>query len=289
MLTFSEWDKLNSNLDESLKDNVKNWLSRTFGGKVSKIDGILSELVSLEKDFAKEWEKIQMSNSNIRSQIETGEISHSEEEDFLDEIKKKEKELASLERTKIQRIRDLNIKVLEMTKENPRLTKYWNMKKAEAEVEVAENLYNISKSLPDKKLEDQLYKDYLKTYDSYKSKKKEMDEFVHHEEEEGEKEKEVKKESIPGAKELIQMNLSQFIKEIKTRDKEDVRKIHRMLIDQKNIAMNELRALRRSRAKEMDRVSPKEREKAGHKFNPKIYEVGEFVDKIRDKINHIGG
>ena len=114
-----------------------------------------------------------------------------------------------------------------------------------------------------------------------------MDDFVQ-QEEETEEDTETKNLDIPEVKDFVNMSLSKFMSEIKKYDKSDVRKIQRGLIDQKNIAMNELRALRRSKAKEMDRVPQKEREKIGQKFNPKIYEVGEFVDKIRDKINHIG-
>ena len=98
MLTFSEWDKLNSSLDESFKDDVKNWLSRSFGGKVGKIDGIISELVSVEKDFAKEWEKIQIAMASMKDQIDSGEISTEEEEDFRENIKGKKKEIENLER-----------------------------------------------------------------------------------------------------------------------------------------------------------------------------------------------
>ena len=285
MLTFSEWDKKYYSVDESFKEDVQNWLSRSFGGKIGKIDYIISELVSTEKDFAKDWEKIQMEIGNLNSQIDTGELSDSETEDFRDKIKSKKKELESLERNKIQKIRSLNVRVLDLTKGSHRISKYWNLKKAEAEVEVAENLYNISKNLPDKDMEDQMYKRYLKSRDIFKSKKKELDEFVHKEEEEAPKEK--KSSGTPEVKELIRMSTAQFLSELKKYNKEEVRKIHRALIDQKNLGLNELRALRRNKAKEMDKVPAKEKEKVGQKFNPKIYEVGELIDKIRDKINHI--
>jgi len=38
----------------------------------------------------------------------------------------------------------------------PRVNKYWELKKSEAEVEVMKNLYEISKKFPDKNLEDKL-------------------------------------------------------------------------------------------------------------------------------------
>jgi len=287
MLTFSEWDKINYTLDESLKDDVKNWLSRTFGGKIGKIDEIISDLVSEEKSFAKEWEKIQISMSSVKDQVNSGEISDKEEEEFMENLKEKKKDLDRLERIKTQKIRSLNIKVLDLIKGNSRLTKYWNLKKAEAEVQVSENLYNISKNLPDKKMEDNLYKNYLKAYDSYRNKRKEMDEFVQREEESEEK-TEIKRSVLPEIRDLINMSLSKFISVIEKYDKEETRKIQRALIDQKNISLNELRSLRRTKAKEMDRVPQKEREKIGQKYNPRIYEIGEFIDRIRDKINHIG-
>ena len=286
MLSFSEWDKQYYSVDESIKDDVQNWLSRTFGGKIGKIDYIISELVSIEKDFAKEWEKTQMEISGMKGQIAGDEISSSEEEDFRKKIKEKSASLEKMERQKTQKIRDLNMKVMDLAKGNPRVTKYWNLKKSEAEVEVAENLYNLAKNLPDKKFEDEQYKRYVKAKEELRKREKEMDELVQDEEATQEPEKKGEKKSS-SIKSLLGMSISEFSSEIKKYDKAEIRKIQRALIDQKNLGLNELRSLRRNKARDLDRASGKEKEKVLQKYNPLIYELGEKIDKIREKINHI--
>ena len=81
-LRFSEWNKSNHIVDESLGDDIQNWLGKTFGGKTKKIDGILADLGFAEREYAKEWEKSQMDIGSLKGQIETGEISPEEEKDF---------------------------------------------------------------------------------------------------------------------------------------------------------------------------------------------------------------
>ena len=61
------------------------------------------------------------------------------------------------------------------------------------------------------------------------------------------------------------------------------------MTDKKNLALNDLRTLRRNKSKEMDESTTKEKSKIMSKYNPKIYELGEFIDKIREKINYING
>lgn len=283
-LKFSEWDKNIYSLDESLGEDFKNWLSRTFGGGIKKIDGIIDDLLFLEKDYAKEWEKIQHQKSSMKSQIEGGEISEEEEEDFKKRIKDAENKLEVLSRKKTQAIRDLNIKAMKLVQGNSKAHKYWDLKKAEAELKVIENLYNISKSLPDKGLEDNLYSEYKKALDKYTTKEKGVEEITPGiEAPEGEK-----KSSIDlNVSKLISMSISDFKKEIKKYSKEDLESLRRSLVDQKNLGLNELRALRRQKSKDLDKVSGKEKGRIISKYNPMIYDLGEKIDKIREKINTI--
>ena len=88
---------------------------------------------------------------------------------------------------------------------------------------------------------------------------------------------------------LIKMSLSEFKTEIKGYSPAQLKSVHRYLIDRKNLALNDLRTLRRSKSKEMDQATSKEKSKIMSKYNPKIYDLGEFIDRIREKINHING
>ena len=85
------------------------------------------------------------------------------------------------------------------------------------------------------------------------------------------------------------MSLSDFRYEIKKYSPEGLKALQRALIDQKNLGLNELRSLKRVKGKELDRASSREKTEIMGRYNPKIYEIEEKIDKIREKINHIDG
>jgi hypothetical protein len=288
-LKFSEWDRAQYTVDESLGDDIQNWLGKTFGGKTKKIEGILADLGFAEKEYAKEWEKIQMDMGSINGQIDTGEISPEEEKEFRKKIKEHQSHLAILLRRKTQKIRDLNDLAMKTVEGNSRLNKYWDLKKAEAELEIVENLYKISKNLPDKKLEDDLYSQYRKAYDRLKQKEKGAESIA--KEVEKDSDETSKGEGVDTSKigKIIAMSLSDFRDEVKKYSPDGLKSLKRALIDQKNLGLNELRSLRRIKGKELDRASSREKTEIMVRYNPKIYEIGEKIDRIREKINHIDG
>ena len=288
-LRFSEWDRTHYTVDESLGDDIQNWLGKTFGGKTKKIEGILADLGFAEKEYAKEWEKIQMDMGSINGQIDTGEISPEEEKEFRKKIKEHQSHLAILLRRKTQKIRDLNDLAMKTVEGNTRLNKYWDLKKAEAELEIVENLYKISKNLPDKKLEDDLYSQYRKAYDRLKQKEKGAESVA--KEVEKDSEETSKGEGVDTSKigKIIAMSLSDFRDEVKKYSPDGLKSLKRALIDQKNLGLNELRSLRRVKGKELDSASSREKTEIMGRYNPRIYEIGEKIDKIREKINHIDG
>lgn len=286
MLNFSEWDKQYNSIDEA-DGSVINWLSRTFGGKIKKIDSILSDLTFLEREYASQWEKDQTLIYNLKGQIGTGELSEIEEEDFRKKIKDSKVRVAASYREKIQMIRALNDQAMNIVDKNSRIQKYWELKKSESEVEVMKNLYEISKKLPDKNLEDKLYSDYRKSYDDLKKKEKGLENISMEVEKEDEKKSEGDGPEFTNANLLIKMSLSEFKSEIKNYDPSKIRAAQRALVGIKNLSLNELRSLRRAKNKEIDKSSSKEKNQVMNKFNPKIYEVEEFIDKIREKISYL--
>ena len=285
MLNFSDWDKQYYSIDES-EEGIINWLSRTFGGKVKKIDSILADLTYLEKEYATQWEKDQSLIYNLKGQIDTGELSDEEEKDFRKKIKEAKERVADAYRKKIQQIRSYNEQATKIVDKNSRVHKYWDLKKSEAEVEVMKNLYEISKKFPDKNLEDKLYGDYKKSYEDLKRKEKGFDAIS----KDVDKEEEIGKDSLEGLSlsSLIKMSISSFRSEIKNYSPSQLRSLKKSLIDRKNLSLNELRTLRRSKSKDLDKAKSKEdKTLTMNKYNARIYEVGEFIDKIREKISHL--
>ena len=285
MLNFSEWDKQYYSIDES-EEGIINWLSRTFGGKVKKIDSILADLTYLEKEYAAQWEKDQSLIYDLKGQVDTGELSAEEEKDFRKKIKEAKERVSDSYRKKIQRIRSYNEQATKIVDKNSRVHKYWDLKKSEAEVEVMKNLYEISKKFPDKNLEDKLYDDYKKSYEDLKRKEKGFDAIS----KDVDKEEEIGKDFIEGLSlsSLIKMSIPSFRSEIKNYSPSQLKSLKKSLIDRKNLSLNELRTLRRSKSKDLDRAKSREdKTLILNKYNSRIYEVGEFIDKIREKISHL--
>lgn len=285
---------MTSSVDESIGDDIKNWFSKNFGGRVSKVDSIISDLISIEKKFVSEWESIQIEIGELREKLDSEDLESSERDLINGKIKKSLEKIELMERSKTQKIREFNLAVLDLTKGNQRITKYWNLKKAEAEVEISKDLYEISKNLSDPKMEDELYKKHIEALENFRKKEREMDEFVSDKEIDQEEDESPDDDSEIGGeidiktKDLISMGTPKFLNTIKRFTSKDIKRVHRELTTQKNLILNDLRALRREKSLEMDKASKKsDKERIMKKYNSRIYELGEIVDGIREKISYI--
>lgn len=285
---------MTSSVDESIGDDIKNWFSKNFGGRVSKVDSIISDLISIEKKFVSEWESIQIEIGELREKLDSEDLESSERDLINGKIKKSLEKIELMERSKTQKIREFNLAVLDLTKGNQRITKYWNLKKAEAEAEISKDLYEISKNLSDPKMEDELYKKHIEALENFRKKEREMDEFVSDKEIDQEEDESPDDDSEIGGeidikiKDLISMGTPKFLNTIKRFTSKDIKRVHRELTTQKNLILNDLRALRREKSLEMDKASKKsDKERIMKKYNSRIYELGEIVDGIREKISYI--
>lgn len=282
-LKFTDWDREYYSIDESLGENIHNWLSKNFGGKISEIDGILSDIVRAEKEYSKEWEKLELENESMSSQIKSGDLEDKDEKDFRKKIKDNSNLISVSLRRKIQKVRVLDSKADKIVQGNPRLSKYYELKKAEADLEIIENLYKISKNLSDKGIQDDLYGKYKKAYSNLKDREEKTEKI--------EKEIDTEEDSTYDDSELeslISMSNSKFRNEIEEYSAKEIKSLKRDLINQKNSYMNDLRGIKRRKEKESSSASTsKDRKEITSKFNPKISALGERIDKIREKITII--
>jgi hypothetical protein len=279
-LKFTDWDKAYYSIDESLGENIHNWLSKNFGGKVSEIDGILSDIVRAEKEYSKEWEKLELENDSMKSQIESGSLEEKEEKELRKKIKNNTELISISLRKKNQKVRVLDAKGDKIVQGNPRLSKYWELKKAESDLEIIENLYKISKNLSDKGIQDDLYGKYKRSYSSLQGKKEKAEKV--------EKEIDTEEDSSYDDSELeslVSMSNSKFRDETEEYSTREIKSLKRDLINQKNSYMNDLRMLKKRKEKESSSASTsKERKEITTKFSPKISALGDRIDRIREKI-----
>jgi hypothetical protein len=272
-LKFTDWDKAYYSIDESLGENIHNWLSKNFGGKVSEIDGILSDIVRAEKEYSKEWEKLELENDSMKSQIESGSLEEKEEKELRKKIKNNTELISISLRKKNQKVRVLDSKGDKIVQGNPRLSKYWELKKAESDLEIIENLYKISKNLSDKGIQDDLYGKYKRSYSSLQGKKEKAEKV--------EKEIDTEEDSSYDDSELeslISMSNSKFRDETEEYSPREIKSLKRDLINQKNSYMNDLRMLKKRKEKESSSASTsRERKEITTKFSPKISALGDRI------------
>ena len=160
ILNFSEWENKNMLNESSAYDKAANWLSRNFGGKVAKIDKLLSDIKKEENDYVDEWE-------DIISDIDALEIERSQTNTDPAERKKidriiirKNNVLDTLTKKHDNTIKELNKKGAELASKNSRLSSYWELELSNLETDITEDMYKKAKSLSDNTTANTLYKKY---------------------------------------------------------------------------------------------------------------------------------
>lgn len=156
---FKQWEQQVLNEANSLTD-IFGWLSSNFGGSVSKIDAILSEILEIEEDYMKEWNDIQTEIDSLEVQKAQIKSDPAEAKKLERMIDRNQKLINSLTRKKNAKIGEVEKRLEDVTKGKQKLISYWNLKKSEAEAEVAEKLYKLAKNLTDSSVADELYDKY---------------------------------------------------------------------------------------------------------------------------------
>ena len=160
LYNFKQWqNEIALNESKSI-DNIMNWLSTNFGGSVSKIDALLAGILSIEEDYMKEWNEIQTEIDSLEVQKAQIKSDPAEAKKLERMISRNQKLLDALSKKRRSAIDAVEKKVDDATKGKQRLISYWNMKKSEAESDVAEKLYKMAKNLTDSSIADELYDKY---------------------------------------------------------------------------------------------------------------------------------
>lgn len=156
---FKQWEIHTLNESNSLS-NIFSWLSSNFGGSVSKIDSLLADILEIEENYMKEWNEIQTEIDSLEVQKAQIKSDPAEAKKLERMIDRNQKLLSSLARKRKASIESVEGKVEDVTKGKQKLISYWNLKKTEAEAEVAEKLYKLAKNLTDSSVADDLYDKY---------------------------------------------------------------------------------------------------------------------------------
>jgi len=239
LYNFKQWqNELALNESKSI-DNIMNWLSTNFGGSVSKIDTLLAGILSVEEDYMKEWNEIQTEIDSLEVQKAQIKSDPAEAKKLERMISRNQKLLDALSKKRRSAIDAIEKKVEDATKGKQRLISYWNMKKSEAESDVAEKLYKMAKNLTDSSIADELYDKYKdaalmakKKDDQFRSKFGDLKLSSPSTIETGDEK--ITKTSTFSLDPILAMNAVQFTKYVQGLEKNSVKELIRFMMTERN-------------------------------------------------------
>ena len=166
-LSFEEWESLH---EGEFFDKVKNFLSRSVGGAVSKLDELLDSYRRSETNYIKDWdngstEKDKLEIELVQSKSDPAEIKKVERM-----LKRNRDVLVTAQRARQDRAEAIEKKANTITKDNERLSSYWGVEVARVNAEVSEKLHKKAKSLNNEEEAEKLYDIYQKSLFTSKQK-----------------------------------------------------------------------------------------------------------------------
>ena len=169
-LNFKEWDSLN---EAGIFDQIKNWLSSTFGGSIDSLDKLANEYRSAEIEYVEKWEDIHVEIDKLdleRSQTK----SDPAEIKRIDRLIQRNNQLMEAQaRAHEKRTESIFVKVRDVIGENKRVRVYWEKLKTKVDADIAEEMYKRAKNLADSSLSGSLYAKYKAAV--LKAKQKDID------------------------------------------------------------------------------------------------------------------
>jgi len=239
LYNFKQWQNEVALNESKSIDNIMNWLSTNFGGSVSKIDTLLAGILSVEEDYMKEWNEIQTEIDSLEVQKAQIKSDPAEAKKLERMISRNQKLLDALSKKRRSAIDAIEKKVEDATKGKQRLISYWNMKKSEAESDVAEKLYKMAKNLTDSSIADELYDKYKdaalmakKKDDQFRSKFGDLKLSSPSTIETGDEK--ITKTSTFSLDPILAMNAVQFTKYVQGLEKNSVKELIRFMMTERN-------------------------------------------------------
>lgn len=157
LLKFQEWNQIN---ESKAIDKIINWFSGSFGGKIEKIDSLISKYKDLELKFVDEWEEIKIDDDELK--LRKSQVKYDPAEiTKIDRMMQRNKELVEAsKKSHSKKVDEIFSKLKEVIGSNKRLKDYWEVAKVKTDAEVSEEMYKKAKKLTDKTEADTLYSRY---------------------------------------------------------------------------------------------------------------------------------
>ena len=289
-LNFREWDHINE--ESKAVSSIKNWFSRVVGGAVSKLDSLLGAYKRSETKYFSEWEEIVTEIDALQVSMMNTDMDPAESRS-VDRIIQRKKNL--LDAIKNKQKKELDVILAEakiIIGEDKRLSDYWEREKTHADLEIAKKMYNMSRSISDQSMQQDLYRRYKTSLDRFTK----ADEEVSKKYKKGtSSDKIIAPEYIPietgkspGPEEketsrlyqISKLPLSQFEYEVKSLSSSESKKLGKICTDERNKLYVQMDL-------EIDRINSEIDRSSGESYRDeaakKISSVKkEYLEKIRE-------
>jgi predicted phage tail protein len=173
-VSFKEWESL---YEGNFFDKVKNILSKSLGGAIDKIDGLLDAYRKSEMDYIKDWDNGSIEKDKLEIELSQSKSDPAEIKKIQRMIKRNKDVLETSQRSRKDRAEAIERKVSSITKNNERLNSYWEVELSRINAEVSEKLHKKAKSLNNDSEAKSLYDIYKRALviskekeDNFKSK-----------------------------------------------------------------------------------------------------------------------
>jgi len=170
-LSFEEWESL---YEGQFFDKIKNFLSRSVGGAVGKLDELLDSYRRSENDYIKDWDNGSIEKDKLEIELAQSKSDPAEIKKIERMIKRNRDVLATSQKSRSDRSEAIDKKARSIIKGNERLSTYWEVEIARVNAEVSEKMHKKAKELNDESEASRLYDIYQKSLFSSKQKEEEF-------------------------------------------------------------------------------------------------------------------
>jgi hypothetical protein len=166
-LSFEEWESLH---EGNFFDKLKNFLSKSFGGYVDKLDHLLTSYRKSENDYIADWDKGAIEKDKLDIELAQSKSNPAEIKKIERMIKRNRDVLSTAQRARNDRSEAIEKKARDIIKGNERLMGYWEVEISRINAEVSEKLHKKAKDLNDETEGDKIYDIYQKALFTSKEK-----------------------------------------------------------------------------------------------------------------------
>lgn len=170
-VSFEEWESL---YEGEFLDKIKNFLSRSVGGAISKLDDLLSSYRTSENNYIKDWDNGSIQKDKLEIELAQSKSDPAEIKKIERMIKRNRDVLETAQKARADRADSIDKKARSIIKGNERLSSYWEVEIARANAEVSERMHKKAKYLNDDSESERIYGIYQKSLLDSRKKEEEF-------------------------------------------------------------------------------------------------------------------